>query len=91
LWLYSSHSTAPKNYNLMWAFLPNLFVAFFMLKANPKKWLQKYVVVLLICLSIIPVLWFSEIQIFPFAAIPLLLLLFTRYLFLYKYLLTSVK
>jgi hypothetical protein len=91
LWLFSSHSTAPKNYNLMWAFLPNLFVAFFMLKTSPKKWLHKYVVVLLICLSIIPVLWFSDIQIFPIAAIPLLLLLFTRYLFLYKYLLTSVK
>jgi hypothetical protein len=91
LWLFSSHITAPKNFNVLWAFLPNLIVAFFMLKTNTHKWLQKYVFVLLICLSIIPVLWFSDIQIFPIAAIPLLLLLFIRYLFLYKYLLTSVK
>jgi hypothetical protein len=91
LWLFSSHITAPKNFNVLWAFLPNLIVAFFMLKTNTHKWLQKYVFVLLICLSIIPVLWFSDIQVFPIAAIPLLLLLFTRYLFLYKYLLTSVK
>jgi hypothetical protein len=91
LWLFSSHSTAPKNFNILWAFLPNLFVAFFMLKTRTKQWLQKYVVVLLICLSIIPVLWFLNIQVFPIAAIPLLLLLFTRYLFLYKYLLISEK
>jgi hypothetical protein len=91
LWLFSSHITAPKNFNVLWAFLPNLIVAFFMLKTNTHKWLQKYVFVLLICLSIIPVLWFSDIQVFPIAAIPLLLLLFIRYLFLYKYLLTSVK
>jgi hypothetical protein len=75
----------------LWAFLPNLLVAFFMLKTSPKKWLQKYVFVLLSCLSIIPVLWFSDIQVFPIAAIPILLLLFTRYLFLYKYLRTSLK
>jgi hypothetical protein len=91
LWLFSSHSTAPKNFNVLWAFLPNLWVAFFMLKTSPKKWLQKYVFVLLSCLSIIPVLWFSDIQVFPIAAIPILLLLFTRYLFLYKYLRNSLK
>jgi hypothetical protein len=91
LWLFSSHSTAPKNFNILWAFLPNLMVAFFMLKTSTQKWLQKYVFMLLIFLSILPFLWFSEIQVFPVAAIPLLLLLFTRYLFLYKYLLISQK
>jgi hypothetical protein len=91
LWLFSSHSTASKNFNILWAFLPNLFIAFFMLKTSTKQWLQKYVFVLLICLSILPVLWFLNIQVFPVAAIPLLLLLFTRYLFLYKYLLISEK
>jgi hypothetical protein len=89
LWLFSSHSTAPKNFNILWAFLPNLCIAFFMLKKSTKKWLKKYILLLLILLSVIPVLWFAGTQIFPIAAVPLLLLLFTRYLFLFKCLLTS--
>jgi hypothetical protein len=91
LWLFSSHSTAPKNFNVLWAFLPNLVVAFFILKVTAKKWLQKYIIALLVCLGIIPLLWFIGIQVFPIAVIPLLILLFVRYLFLYKYLLTSKK
>jgi len=91
LWLFSSHSTAPKNFNILWAFLPNLFVAFFILKTSTKKWLQKYIIALLVCLGIIPLIWFTGIQVFPIAIIPLLILLFVRYLCLYKYLLTSKK
>jgi hypothetical protein len=75
----------------LWAFLPNLVVAFFILKVTAKKWLQKYIIALLVCLGIIPLLWFIGIQVFPIAVIPLLILLFVRYLFLYKYLLTSKK
>jgi hypothetical protein len=89
LWLFSSHKTAPNNFNVLWAFLPNLVVAFFILKGTTKKWLQKYIIALLVCLGIIPFLWCIGIQVFPIAAIPLLLLLFVRYLFLYKYVLTS--
>jgi hypothetical protein len=91
LWLFSSHKTAPNNFNILWALVPNLIVAFFMLKATAKKWLQKYILALLICLGIIPLLWFLEIQVFPIAIIPVLILLFVRYLFLYKYLLSSKK
>jgi hypothetical protein len=91
LWVFSSHKTAPNNFNILWAFLPNLVVAFFILKATTKKWLQKYIIALLVCLAIIPLLWFTGIQVFPIAVIPLLILFFVRYLFLYKYLLTSKK
>jgi hypothetical protein len=89
LWLFSSHKTAPNNFNVLWAFLPNLVVAFFMLKGIAKKWLQKYIIALLVCLGIIPLLWCTGIQVFPMAVIPVLILLFVRYLFLYKYVLTS--
>ena len=91
LWLFSSHKTAPNNFNILWALLPNLVVAFFMLKITGKKWFQKYILVLLVCLGIIPLFWFLGIQVFPIAVIPLLILLFVRYLFLYKYFLTSKK
>ena len=91
LWFFSSHKTAPNNFNVLWAFLPNLFVAFLILRAKMKKWLQKYILTLLLFLIIIPFLWIFGIQRFPIAVIPLLVLLFIRYFFLYKYLLTSKK
>ena len=84
-WFFSSHKTAPDNYNVLWAFLPNLIVAFIVTKAIAKKWLQKYLIILLVCLTIVLILWILELQIFPITAIPILLLLGIRYLFLFKY------
>ena len=84
-WFFSSHKTAPNNYNVLWAFLPNLIVAFIITKAIAKKWLQKYLIILLVCLTIVLILWVLELQIFPITAIPILLLLGIRYLFLFKY------
>jgi len=87
-WFFSSHKTAPDNYNILWAFLPNLIVAFIVTKAIAKKWLQKYLIILLVCLTIVLILWICELQIFPITAIPILLLLGIRYLFLFKYAVT---
>ena len=87
-WFFSSHKTAPDNYNVLWAFLPNLIVAFIVTKAIAKKWLQKYLIILLVCLTIVLILWICELQIFPITAIPILLLLGIRYLFLFKYAVT---
>ena len=91
LWLFSSHKTAPNNFNVLWSFLPNLIISFLLLKVVTKKWIQKYIKILLIFLLILPILWLLGIQMFPTAVIPLLVLLFVRYLFLYRYLLTFVK
>jgi membrane-associated HD superfamily phosphohydrolase len=84
-WFFSSHKTAPNNYNILWAFFPNLIVAFMITKALAKKWLSKYLMVLFACLLLVPVLWTLGLQVFPITAIPLLLLLLIRYLFLYTY------
>ena len=84
-WFFSSHKTAPNNYNILWAFFPNLIVAFMITKALAKKWLSKYLMVLFACLLLVPVLWILGLQVFPITAIPLLLLLLIRYLFLYTY------
>ena len=54
-------------------------------KALAKKWLSKYLMVLFACLLLVPVLWILGLQVFPITAIPLLLLLLIRYLFLYTY------
>ena len=82
LWFFTNHSTTPNNFNFLWAFAPNLLIAFLVLKNQPKKWLLFYFKFLLILLILIPVLWILEIQLFPTSIIPLLILLCVRYLFL---------
>jgi hypothetical protein len=84
LWFFSTHSTAPNNFNCLWAFAPNLIVAFLKLKQEQPKWLIHYFKALFLLLIFIPILWVLKIQEFPLAAIPLLILLFVRYLFLSK-------
>ena len=37
LWFFSTHSTAPNNFNLLWAFAPNLIIAFLLLNKKQKK------------------------------------------------------
>ncbi|QVY65807.1 DUF4105 domain-containing protein [Polaribacter sp. Q13] len=84
LWFFSTHSTAPNNFNLLWAFAPNIIIAFVLLKTHQPKWLQKYMLMLLLFLVIIPILWVAEIQVFPVVIIPLLIFLFVRYFYLSK-------
>jgi hypothetical protein len=90
LWFFTNHSTTPNNFNLLWAFMPNLIVSFYSLKKHPKKWLKNYLKFTIILLAFIPFVWLSEIQQLPIASIPLLLLLIIRYLGLQK-LLSSIK
>jgi hypothetical protein len=84
LWFFSDHSTTPNNFNFLWAFAPNVFIAFLVLKQHPKKWLHTYFKFLIFMLGLIPVFWVLEIQLFPISTIPLLILLFIRYLYVSK-------
>jgi hypothetical protein len=90
LWFFSSHSTAPNNFNILWTIATNSIISFFMLKKHPPKWLLKYLGVLMLFLLIIAILWCTGVQGFPIPILPILILLFIRYLFLSQ-LLTSVK
>lgn len=92
LWFFSTHSTAPNNFNLLWAFAPNLIIAFLLLNTiQQKEWIQKYLLLLIILLVLVPILWIIGVQSFPITVIPLLILLFARYYFLSKKLLTFKK
>jgi hypothetical protein len=84
LWFFTDHSTAPNNFNFLWAFAPNLIIAFLMLKKSQQKWIKYYFIFTFVLLINIPILWISEVQLFPVAVIPVLMLLFIRYLFLSK-------
>ncbi|HEY9169054.1 MAG TPA: DUF4105 domain-containing protein [Lutibacter sp.] len=82
LWFATSHTATYKNFNFLWAFAPNLVVAFFMFKEVLPKWLIAYNKLLLILLAIQAILWILKIQIFNLAIIPFMAMLLIRYTFL---------
>ncbi|WP_422091402.1 DUF4105 domain-containing protein [Tenacibaculum ovolyticum] len=84
LWFLTNHSTAPNNFNFLWAFAPNLIIAFLLLKNKTPNWIAKYSIILLFFLLITSFIWLIKIQVFSFTLIPLLLLLGFRYWFLQK-------
>ncbi|OSY89221.1 hypothetical protein WH52_00790 [Tenacibaculum holothuriorum] len=81
---FTNHSTAPNNYNFLWAFAPNLVIAFLLLKSKLKNWIKYYVIILGVLLILIPVIWALKIQLFPLVLLPFFILLLIRYSFLYK-------
>jgi hypothetical protein len=91
LWFFTNHSTTPTNFNFLWAFAPNIFVSFYIIKSNPKLWVKTYIKALIVLLLIIPIVWIVKIQLLPFAILPFILLLGIRFLFLTQNLLTFKK
>ncbi|GAB7256595.1 lipoprotein N-acyltransferase Lnb domain-containing protein [Polaribacter sp. OB-PA-B3] len=91
LWLFSSHTTAPNNFNILWAFLPNIIIAFLLLRKSVKHWVRNYLKVIIVLLNIVLLLWIFDIQSFPITLIPILILLNIRYFYLLKNLLPSIK
>lgn len=82
LWFATSHTATYKNLNFLWAFAPNLVVAFLMFKSVLPKWLPNYNKLLLVLLAVQTVLWILEVQVFNIAIIPIMAMLFIRYSFL---------
>lgn len=84
LWFATNHTATYKNFNFLWAFAPNLIVAFYLLKKELPKWLKWYNAMLLILIATTFILWILKIQVFNNAIIPLLILLIYRYSYLLK-------
>lgn len=82
LWFATSHTATYKNFNFLWAFAPNLVVAFFIFKTVLPKWLANYNKLLLVLLAIQAILWIFKIQVFNIAIIPIMAMLFIRYSYL---------
>jgi len=91
LWFATDHTATANNYNILWAFLPNLFVAFSLLKKKLKPWHKKYILLLIVLLLLTVILWLLKIQIFSVGLIPILILLAIRNVFLYRYNLNKVN
>lgn len=82
LWFASSHTATYQNYNFLWAFAPNLVVAFFMLKSKLPQWVSMYNAILCLLLLGMVLVWFLKIQIFNKALIPLIIAFGIRYVYL---------
>ncbi|SOS74707.1 conserved membrane hypothetical protein [Tenacibaculum piscium] len=84
LWFFTNHSTAPNNFNFLWAFAPNLIISFFLIQEKLPKWLSKYMLLLLAFLVILAIIWITKTQLFALPLLPLFILLAVRYWFLQK-------
>lgn len=84
LWTATEHAGMRNNLNVLWAFAPNLIVAFYMLKDKPPSWVRSYARLLFILLIMMVMVWVIGIQIYSTALIPLVLLFGARYFFLWQ-------
>ncbi|MEZ4969062.1 MAG: DUF4105 domain-containing protein [Flavobacteriaceae bacterium] len=86
LWFFTDHTATANNFNILWVFPINILVGFFIVKKNNAPgWLPKYLLFLLGLLVLTMVLAVFRVQAFSPLAIPLWILLGTRYLFLWKF------
>lgn len=84
LWFGSEHAGMAKNLNVLWAFLPNIYVAFLVVRKDPPRWVRGYVRFLFILLIMMLLVWGFGIQIYATAFIPIMILLGARYIFLWQ-------
>ncbi len=83
LWFATDHTATANNFNILWAFAPNLFFVF--LQNKNEKLSRYYLLTLLVGLDLLAVLWLSKVQVFSIALIPILVALYTRYGYLWFY------
>lgn len=84
LWFATSHTATYENLNFLWAFAPNLAVAFYLLKSKLPSWIRIYNWVLIALLCIMIIVWIAQIQVFNLAMLPLVVALGVRYVYLVK-------
>ena len=84
LWFATDHSATANNYNIVWGFPFNLLLAFFIGKKQPKRWVRKYIVFLVLLLVLLVLHWCTGIQEFAYAFIPLFIALAIRYGYLVR-------
>ncbi len=83
LWFATDHTATANNFNIFWAFAPNLVFAFLINKNHKINYY--YIITLLVLLDIMVLLWVFKIQVFHIAMIPILCTLYIRYIYLWVY------
>ena len=83
LWFATDHSATANNFNVLWAFAPNLIFLFVMNKNTRMS--VFYMFTLLMLLDIMVLLWIFKVQVFHYSLIPLIAGLYVRYIYLWFY------
>ncbi|UMB60911.1 DUF4105 domain-containing protein [Lutibacter sp. A80] len=91
LWFATDHTATYKNLNFLWAFAPNLIVAFYAIKLKLTKWTLYYTLLLISLIALAFILWIYKIQVFNIAMLPLLVALLVHYLFLLNFIHKKIK
>ncbi len=85
LWWGTDHTATANNFNALWAFAPNLLVAFFLLGKNGlPQWLKAYLIMILGLLVLTLLIWIFAIQSFSPLIVFIILALALRYGYLLK-------
>ena len=85
LWFATDHLATKANFNSLWAFAPNIIIAFIVIKKQIPSWMITYIIFLTILLGITCILWIFKIQVFSILLIIVLLALAIRYVYLIYY------
>ena len=85
LWFATDHTATSDNYNLLWAFATNLLFIPSILKTRLNNRGIKYIVFLVILLTLMMLHWITGVQSFSIGLIPLLIAICVRYLFLIRH------
>ena len=85
LWFATDHSATKHNYNLLWACVLNIFIISQVFKNQANKWFIQYLKFLIILLCLLCLHWIIGVQVFAKGLLPVIILLFVRYLFLIQY------
>ena len=86
LWFFTDHFTAPNNFNLLWAFVLNLYVAFTLLKRKTPSWTSYYLLCYIFSLFVAIIISMAGIQQFSNAVFPIIAMLFLRTFYVYRFL-----
>jgi hypothetical protein len=85
LWFATDHEATAYNYNLLWAFAINLLFIPSILKTQLSNRGIKYIVFLVILLTLMIMHWVTGVQSFSIGLIPFLIAITVRYLFLIRH------
>ena len=91
LWFATDHTATSDNYNLLWAFATNLLFIPSILKTRLNNRGIKYIVFLVILLTLMMLHWITGVQSFSIGLIPLLIAICVRYLFLIRHFNNAIR
>lgn len=76
MWFGTDHIMCSNNYNLLWAWPPNLVAAFYL--SSQKRWARLYFLVQAVFLTLLTGLWFLMPQQLNISLVPIVLILIVR-------------